>query len=180
MPYILQKCIEDSHYRYSLTAVTPATTLKKLVLVQCNPSKASRHRSDSTVGKVCCWAEENGFRFVVFLNLFARRSSRVEIIDGMPLPELVGMNNDRELRQNNDPDATIVFAWGGSLPVREDLYLQRLSDIRKIFAGRTIHRVGAMSYGRYPRHGRMWNRGNRSLHELSWDELLPNNYQLTQ
>ena len=56
-----------------------------------------------------------------------------------------------------------MLAWGGNVPIEKDLYIKRLNEIKNILdnAGATPYKVGALSYGTHPRHGRMWNKGNR-------------------
>ncbi|WP_436269686.1 DUF1643 domain-containing protein [Pseudoduganella sp. LjRoot289] len=174
MAYRLAHCEEEPNYRYSLVVETDAKSTASLVVVQCNPSHASSSRSDPTVGKVSIWAEEMGFATISFLNLFARRSPTVSEISHLPYSDLIGPKNDTVLRRYSSMDATLVFAWGATLPVLGHLYERRLLEIQGIFAGQSVHRVGAMSSVRYPRHGRMWNNGNRALQPLSWSELLPN------
>ncbi|MGP1681246.1 MAG: DUF1643 domain-containing protein [Giesbergeria sp.] len=174
MTYTLTECQEESDYRYSLRAQTAALGGASLVVIQCNPSRASGTRSDPTVGKVSNWAEENGFSSVTFLNLFARRSPRVHEISHLSYSELVGPRNNEVLASHAGGDSTVVLAWGSTLPVPDDLYHQRLAEIRDLLAGHPVHRVGALSGGRYPRHGRMWNTGNRTLEPLMWSALLPN------
>ena len=175
MAYTLTECLEEPDYRYSLVARTDARGSESLAVVQCNPSRASGSRSDPTVGKVSKWAEENGFGSVTFLNLFARRSPQVHEISHLSYTELVGPKNDEALARQAANSSTLVLAWGGTLPVPDELYLKRLAELRELLAGRQVHRVGSLSGGRFPRHGRMWNAGNRKLEPLEWIELLPNN-----
>jgi hypothetical protein len=175
MAYTLTECQEEPDYRYSLHARTDVVAGASLVVVQCNPSRASGTQSDPTVGKVANWAEENDFSSVTFLNLFARRSPSVHEISHLPYVELVGPRNNEVLARHAAGTSTLVLAWGSSLPVPEDLYLQRLIEVRDLLAERPAHRVGSLACGRYPRHGRMWNAGNRTLEPLKWSELLPNN-----
>lgn len=175
MAYRLAKCEEEPSYRYSLTIETDAVGGRGLLVVLCNPSLASSTRSDPTVGKVSTWAEEAGFASVVFLNLFARRSPSIDEISYLPYTDLVGAKNDAVLARYGSMHATLVFAWGATLPVSNELYQRRLLEIKILFSSRSIFRVGALSLGQYPRHGRMWNKGNRLLQPLNWDELLPNN-----
>lgn len=173
MAYSLTECLEDPGYRYSLVAKTDAAGDTSLVVVQCNPSLASGTRSDPTVGKVATWAEENGFSSVTFLNLFARRSPLVHEISHLSYRELVGPKNNDVLARYAAGDATLVLAWGGILPVSDELYRERLVELRELLSGRPVHRVGALVNGRYPRHGKMWNAGNRKLEPVEWSELLP-------
>lgn len=175
MAYALTDCIEEPYYRYSLVARTDARGSESLAVVQCNPSRASGTRSDQTVGKVSIWAEENGFSSVTFLNLFARRSPKVDEISHLSYAELVGPRNDETIARHAAHSSTLVLAWGGTMPVPNELYLNRLAELREMLAGRQIHRVGSLSGGRYPRHGRMWNAGNRKLERVEWTQLLPNN-----
>ncbi len=175
MAYTLTECQEEPDYRYSLLAKTDAAGSASLAVVQCNPSRASGIRSDPTVGKVSNWAEENGFSSVTFLNLFARRSPSVHEISHLSYVELVGPRNNEVLARHAAGNSTLVLAWGSSLPVPEELYRQRLVEVRELLAGRSAHRVGSLACGRYPRHGRMWNASNRMLEPLEWSELLPNN-----
>jgi hypothetical protein len=116
-----------------------------------------------------------GFASVTFLNLFAKRSPAASEISHLSYGDLVGAKNDAALVRYRTSEATLVFAWGATLPVSLLLYERRLLEIQCIFSGRSVHHVGALAAGRYPRHGRMWNAGNRSLQPLSWSELLPNN-----
>lgn len=175
MAYTLTDCQEDRDYRYSLLAKTDAEGEASLVVVQCNPSLASGTRSDPTVGKVSSWAEENGFGSVRFLNLFARRSPKVHEISHLLYADLVGPRNNEVLAFHATDNATWVLAWGGSLPVSQNLYHQRLLEVRGLLGDQPVHRVGALAYGRYPRHGKTWNAGYRSLEPLEWSELLPGN-----
>ena len=175
MAYTLTDCLEEPDYRYSLVARTDASGSRSLAVVQCNPSRASGTRSDPTVGKVSNWAEENGLSSVTFLNLFARRSPQVHEISHLSYVELVGPRSDEALTRHAASASTLVLAWGGTLPVPDELYCKRLAEVRALLAGRQVHRVGSLSGGRYPRHGRMWNAGNRKLEPLEWSELLPNN-----
>lgn len=120
MAYALTECQEELDYRYSLLARTDAAGSASLVVVQCNPSRASGTRSDPTVGKVSNWAEENGFSSVTFLNLFARRSPSVHEISHLSYVELVGPRNDEVLARHAAGNSTLVLAWGSSLPSQKN------------------------------------------------------------
>lgn len=172
MAYTLTDCRDEPDYRYALTARTDAAGNASLIVVQCNPSRASGTRSDPTVGKVSTWAEENGFSRVTFLNLFARRSPTVSEISHLPYLELVGPKNDEVLASFTTNDSTLILAWGGSLPVPDELYRQRLAEVHGLLGGCPAYHVGSMVRGRYPRHGRMWNSGDRKLEPVQWSELL--------
>ncbi|MBP5996372.1 MAG: DUF1643 domain-containing protein [Azonexus sp.] len=176
MGYKIRKdeCYSEGPYRYVLAVDTDSGSDKTLVLVQCNPSVANGKRSDPTVGKVSYWAEENGFKTVVFLNLFAYVSSDTANLEDKSHDLLVGPKNDETLAKYIVHGSTVVLAWGGSVPVSNEHYLQRVTEIKQRLdhAQVTPYRVGNLSYGRYPRHGRMWNKGNRQLLPLEWSAIL--------
>ena len=174
MAYKIISCERDSTYRYSLVVETDCSSNRKLVVIQCNPSEAKENRSDSTVGKVSKWAEENSFYEVVFLNLFAYVSPYISELMGKKYSILVGPKNDKTLQEHISQNTTIVLAWGGDIPVPNDLYIKRVKEIREIMekANAFPHRVGALAYGTYPRHGRMWNKGYRELYSLNWSEII--------
>lgn len=175
MGYKMGTCCLDEPYRYALTVQTDCNSDKTLVVIQCNPSVATGSVSDPTVGKVSIWAEENGFKTVVFLNLFAYVSTNTADLIGKSYDHLVGPNNDEMIAKFITNSSTLVLAWGGSVPLPEAHYLQRVSEIKQRLdhAQVTPYHVGSLSYGRYPRHGRMWNKGNRQLLPLDWTTILP-------
>jgi len=172
--YQLGECDREYPYRYSLVATTDSKSDKTLIVVQCNPSLATNSGSDPTVGKVAIWAESKGFGKVVFLNLFALISSRTGALTGKSYEEVVGPRNNEVMRaQLRRPNCTVVMAWGGDIPVEPELYAQRLTEIRGYLEEIDLvaHHVGALSYGTHPRHGRMWNKGNRDIRVLAWEKI---------
>jgi hypothetical protein len=174
MTYEIVGCEIESQYRYSLTVKTESKSNNKLVVIQCNPSEAKENRSDPTVGKVSIWANENSYGEVVFLNLFAYISPYISELEGKEYSILVGPKNDVVLKDNISNNSTIVLAWGGDIPVTNEQYIRRVKEIMNIMqqTNSVPHRVGALSYGTHPRHGRMWNKGNRELSELNWESIL--------
>jgi hypothetical protein len=46
-----------------------------------------------------------------------------------------------------------------------------LASVAASGAGHVAHHVGALSYGTHPRHGGMWNKGNRDLSVLDWEKI---------
>lgn len=165
----------DTRYRYSLTTTTDAKGRNSLVVIQCNPSLASSGRSDSTVGKVSVWAEENGFSTVTFLNLFAYISPHQSTLGDLSFEELVGPGNDEHIRAAvTTLGTTVVLAWGGLDPVISRHYARRLVEVKRILDQSRVspHHVGRLSYGKFPRHGRMWNKGDRDLKPIDWETIL--------
>lgn len=171
MAYRLGECDLEYPYRYSLKASIDNASSTLLVVIQCNPSVATSNGSDPTAGKVAYWAEEQGFGEVVFLNLFALISSQTLALEGKPYEEIVGPRNDSTLREQlNRKGCTVVLGWGGDVPIPDAYYKRRIGEIKKLVEafGHKAHHVGALSYGTHPRHGRMWNKGNRDLRLLNW------------
>lgn len=172
--YKLGECQLEHPYRYSLVADTDCRSENHLIVIQCNPSVATNKGSDPTVGKVAIWAEALGFGRVIFLNLFALISSQPSALAGKSFEHIVGPRNDEILfNQLKSKNCTVVLAWGGSIPIKAEYYKRRLVEIKKHIedAGHIAHHIGALSHGIYPRHGRMWNKGNRDLWTLDWGKL---------
>jgi hypothetical protein len=163
MAYKIIDCFRENPYRYSLTVLTDCNSERSLIVIQCNPSKACENMSDPTVGKVSIWAEENGFSKVLFLNLFACVSSQPVDLKG---------KSDEILARHIKNGGLVVLAWGGGVP--DGSYQRRLTEIKQLLdhAEITPNHVGALSYGRYPRHGRMWNKGNREISVLDWGAII--------
>lgn len=172
--YSIVECDLEHPYRYSLTVETQCKGEKILVVIQCNPSVAKFNLSDATVGKVSIWAEEYGFGRVIFLNLFAYISPRISDLVDKPYDYLVGPRNNEVLASNIGNGAIVVLAWGGDLPLCDYLYKRRLGEIKNLLdvAGVQPYHVGSLVRGRFPRHGRRWNEGNRELSVCRWDSIL--------
>ena len=172
--YSIVECDLEHPYRYSLTVETRCKGEKTLVVIQCNPSVAKFNRSDATVGKVSIWAEEYGFGRVIFLNLFAYISPRITDLVDKSYECLVGPRNNEVLASNIGIGAIVVLAWGGDLPLCDDLYKHRLGEIKNLLDRAAVqpYHVGSLVRGRYPRHGRSWNIGNRELSACHWDSIL--------
>lgn len=174
MGYQIISCESDNIYRYSLTVKTDCNSDKKLAIIQCNPSIANANNSDPTVGKVSYWAEANQFTEITFLNLFAYISPKISGLSDKEYSFLVGPNNNEALHKYLSNGLTVVLAWGGNVPVGKAIYSKRLKEIKTILSNAQIrpYKVGALSYGTHPRHGRMWNRGNRQLSPVEWSEII--------
>lgn len=172
--YDIVDCDIDPPYRYSLVTRTRVSSGAQLTVVQCNPSAASTERSDATVGKVSHWAAERGYARVVFLNLFALIGTDPQSLMRKRYARLVGPRNDAVIRECLTSVAgTAVLAWGGMIPISKKYYVRRVGELRGLLddCGVLPHRVGALSGGGYPRHGRMWNGVNRELLPLDWEAV---------
>ena len=155
-------------YRYYLRGeILNPKSGRHLAVVQLNPSRASDNRSDATAGKVCNWAARKEFAFVHFLNLFARIATiQSAVQQDTPYEDLVGSENDRFLNQVLESiiktmDSRIVFAYGRPEGVFYDLHSKRVFEVEDLLSRHRIKEVfcvGPLSYGRFPRHGRAWNK----------------------
>lgn len=155
----------DRRYRYYLRAeiVKPSGQLR-LVVFQLNPSKAGIDRSDATVGKVCNWAARNGFCAVLFLNLFSFiETAPTKISREVQYAELVGSETDvfidSVLRQTKP--SHVVFGYGEPEGVLQQHLLTRVSEVESLVKRvgvLRIWRVGKLTHGGFPRHGRAWNK----------------------
>lgn len=174
MGYQLGECDVEQLYRYMLKVSIDNDSNKVLLVIQCNPSIATNNTSDPTVGKVAYWAAENGFGEVVYLNLFAIISPQTLILKAKSYEEIVGLRNDSILREQlNRRDCVVVLGWGRDVPISDDYYKRRIQEVKMLIEsyGHKAHHVGALSSGTHPRHGRMWNKGNRDLRVLDWADI---------
>lgn len=169
--YKIISCDEDPDYRYVLDVTTGHSGSHVAAIVQLNPSKADASRSDATIGKTSRWAAQNQVSRVLFLNLFALRGTDPNSLLGKPFSDLVGPRNDAASTAALKQADTIIVAWGG---IHRDLHLhyrRRLSEVNILVGSRPIHGVGPPTAAGFPRHGRMWNSGNRDLRSLLWNTL---------
>lgn len=117
--------------------------------------------------------EDRDYRYSLLAKTDAEGDASLVVVQCNP--SLASGTRNEVLASHATANSTIVLAWGGSLPVPQDLYHQRLLEVRGLLGDQPVHRVGALAYGRYPRHGKTWNADYRSLESLEWSELLPGN-----
>jgi hypothetical protein len=165
----------NDRYRYRLDVRTGIASRKRLVVIQINPSRAGQRRSngtirsDSTIGKVSVWAQENGFGLVTFLNLFAYVATNQRSLTDIPFRKLVGSQNDTFIATSINNAGKVVVAWGR--PDRNvDLaaFDRRVVQLKALLGNRRVYAVGNPVEPGFPRHGRLWNTGNRFLREFKW------------
>ncbi len=171
MSYQISSCIEDKKYRYSLEVTTDVENINKMIIFQINPSKGNSIISDPTIGKVSYWAEENKFKYITFLNLFALVSTTPDELIGKAYDEIVGEMNNKVILSSINQDSTIILAWGGIATEIEHHYRRRVFELMSLLDNFKLFRVGKLSYNKYPRHGRAWNLGNRELVDFNWKEI---------
>jgi hypothetical protein len=109
--YTIAFCDEEPSYRYLLNVQTGANASNIAAVVQLNPSTADSSKSDATIGKVSCWAAENHFGRILFLNLFGIRGTDPASLIGKPYLQLVGPRNDVVSIAAFQQAGTIIFAW---------------------------------------------------------------------
>jgi hypothetical protein len=156
----------ENEYRYSLRAeILNAKSNRHLLVIQLNPSKANGSKSDATAGKVCNWAARENFAVVHFLNLFACIATiQKEISLDTPYEKLVGAKNDLSLIEVLDSvpkDSPVVFAYGepeGALYLHHSKRVSEVKTLLKKLGVKKVFRVGSLSNGIFPRHGRAWNK----------------------
>lgn len=102
-------------YRYELTR-TWNTSLRRLVVVGLNPSKADAFRDDNTIRRVLDFAERWACGGIVMLNLFAYRGTDPNCLRARDAGDIVGPDNDatiaRFFREAAARGDKLVLGWG--------------------------------------------------------------------
>jgi hypothetical protein len=171
----------EGDYRYYLRGeIVGAKSDNEIVVVQLNPSKANSNRSDATAGKVCNWAARNNYAVVHFLNLFARIATiQTEISRQISYKQIVGEKNDSqliEILKSAPKNTPVVFGYGepdGVLCLHHSKRVLEVETLLKQRGVEKIFRVGPLSNGKFPRHGRAWNK-NVQLETLDFHAAAKN------
>lgn len=153
------RCVPPAYepYRYVLEVTLREDEAPRLAVVMKNPSTAGETRSDPTIGKVEAWARRRGYGSIICVNLFARRATDPRRINDQPYPELVGPENDRHILEAAATADVLVAAWGKPNGIAPTVYDRRIAEVLRLLAAFSLHIVGPLTQGGYPRHGRMWN-----------------------
>ena len=153
------RCVPTGYepYRYVLEVALREDEAPKLAVVMKNPSTATGERSDPTIGKVEAWARRHGYGSIICVNLFARRATDPHDLNGQPYPEIVGPENDQHILEAAAAADVLVAGWGKPNGIEPGRYDRRVAEVLRLLADQTIHIVGPLTQGGYPRHGRMWN-----------------------
>ncbi|HEX2914391.1 MAG TPA: DUF1643 domain-containing protein [Chloroflexia bacterium] len=150
--------ISDEHrYLLEIKLLESEVSRPRLAVILKNPSTAGAQRSDPTVGKVESWARKQGFASVIYVNLFALRSTKPAPLNHYSYEQAVGPENDYFIRQALEQADTIVAAWGNSNGIDPARYRQRIQEVLVLAGAVRLKVVGPLTRQGSPRHGLLWN-----------------------
>lgn len=129
----------------------------RLAVILKNPSTASALKSDPTIGKVEAWARRRNFAALLYVNLFAVRSTQPAPLNDWDYAYTVGPENDFYIREAVAQADTVVVAWGNSNGIDPARYDRRIREVLALLKGYRLQTVGAPTRRGYPRHGLLWN-----------------------
>ncbi len=157
------RCIPESYeaHRYwleiRLIESENAQPSPRLCVLLKNPSTASAVKSDPTIGKVEAWARRRNFASLVYVNLFALRSTKPAPLNGYEYEHTVGPLNDYYIQTAAATADTVVMAWGNSNGIDPARYQRRIEEVLGLLATHRLHIVGLPTRQGHPRHGLLWN-----------------------
>lgn len=129
----------------------------RLAVILKNPSTASALKSDPTIGKVEAWARRRNFASLLYINLFAVRSTQPAPLNDWDYAYTVGPDNDYYIREAVAQADTVVVAWGNSNGIDPRRYDRRIREVLALLEGYRLQVVGEPTRLGYPRHGLLWN-----------------------
>jgi hypothetical protein len=100
----------DRRYRYTLWREWDMLNTSYLMVIGLNPSTADETRNDPTIVRCIGFAKLWGFGALCMTNLFAFRATKP--IDMLAIPDPIGPENDKWLRQSAIAAGMIIAAWG--------------------------------------------------------------------
>ena len=142
---------------------------RPLIVIQKNPSRANKERSDSTVGKFVNWAKKRYFTSIIFLNLFCYITPDSGYFNDININSCMGEEANQYITDFTSKynSAIIVAAWGNKpKKLSEKKYKERINDVVGIIGKNRLKIVGNKTTKGYPRHGLSWNK-NPELDEYS-------------
>jgi hypothetical protein len=155
------RCVPETYgtHRYLLEVRLREETLKgpRLAVILKNPSTASAVKSDPTIGKVEAWARRRNFATLLYVNLFAVRSTHPAPLNAWDYAYAVGPENDFYIREAVAQADTVVVAWGNRNGIDPDRYDRRIREVLALLNGYRLQTVGEPTRQGYPRHGLLWN-----------------------
>ncbi len=155
------RCIPETYethrYLLEIKLVEGLQLSPRLTVILKNPSTASAVKSDPTIGKVEAWARRRGFASVVYVNLFALRSTKPAPLNDYDYDFAVGPLNDFYIREAVASADTLIAAWGNSNGIELVRYNRRINEVLALLDTSRLKVVGAPTRLGYPRHGLLWN-----------------------
>lgn len=124
---------EDGTYRYMLVRWLQGHG-PAMVFLMLNPSTADANADDPTIRRCIGFANREGARSLVVINLFAFRSTKPDLMFSVPEYN-VGPENDNYIRRiaQLTPGKRIVCAWGAD----------KRAELRAIHVRRILQEAGA-------------------------------------
>lgn len=138
---------DDDAYRYVLQRPAAAEGEKRIAWVMLNPSTADEFTDDPTIRKCVKFSTRLGARTMTVVNLFAARSTDPRALRTMPDP--VGPENDRLLKEEIDRADMVIAAWGTQ---PWDFVMQRALHVRALLDPAKTFHLGALTKDGSPRH----------------------------
>lgn len=155
------RCVPETYetHRYLLEVKLRGDSMTgpRLAVILKNPSTASAVKSDPTIGKVEAWARRRNFATLLYVNLFAVRSTQPAPLNDWNYAYTVGPENDFYIREAVSQADTIVVAWGNSNGIDPARYDRRIREVLALLEGHRLQTVGEPTRRGYPRHGLLWN-----------------------
>lgn len=155
------RCVPEEYgtHRYLLEVSLRQTVEPgpRLAVILKNPSTAGALKSDPTIGKVEAWARRRNFAALLYVNLFAVRSTHPAPLNDWDYAYAVGPENDFYIHQAVAQADTVVVAWGNSNGIEPARYDRRIREVLDLLDGRRLQTVGHPTRQGYPRHGLLWN-----------------------
>lgn len=128
--------------------------VRKLIAIGLNPSTATKERSDTTVAKVDCVAQRNGFDGFVMLNLYPIRATDFNALpQRLDRTALLENLTRIETLVASDSNPVIWAAWGASILARS-YFITAIHDLSTRLAPYEpswMH-FGPLTASGHPRH----------------------------
>lgn len=105
---------ECGKYRYLLTRIWDENK-PKVMFIMLNPSTADANNDDPTIRRCIGFAKSWGYGALYVVNLFALRATNPQKL--LTAPFLVGVENEKWIRQTSNLVNLVICAWGNSLIV---------------------------------------------------------------
>ena len=98
-------------YRYNLTRRWDEGG-KTMLFVMLNPSTADADVDDPTIRRCVGFAKRDGYSAIEVVNLYAFRATDPDRLFGVSIREIIGPDNNEEIRAAAQRADRVVAAWG--------------------------------------------------------------------